>query len=85
MAKIHQNRHDDLRSLLQIRGERRKILIATQPGCSGAFFVRNVRVFAYNRAFACVLGPDSVRGRLEKQNTDEQFPVGSTGFCKNAG
>ena len=31
MAKIHQNRHDDLRFLLQIRGERRKILIATQP------------------------------------------------------
>ena len=32
MAKIHQNRHGDLRFLLQIRRERRKILIATQPG-----------------------------------------------------
>jgi len=31
MAKTHQNRHDDLRFLLQIRGERRKIPIATQP------------------------------------------------------
>jgi len=29
-------------------------------GCSGAFFVRNVKVFAYNWAFACVLGPEPV-------------------------
>jgi len=35
MAKVHQNRHDDLRFLLQIRGERRKIPIATQPAQAG--------------------------------------------------
>jgi hypothetical protein len=49
------------------------------------FFVRNAGVFAYNRAFACVFGPDFVCGRLEKQNTDEKSPVGPTGFCKIAG